>query len=233
MPLSLLLATRSEGKLRELLPMLERAGFGAETLSSAGIAEEADEDALEIHGTFEANALAKARWFASRVPGRIVLADDSGLVVPALGGAPGVRSKRWGNAPASLSSAEVDAVNNAHLLRELSRVEAADGSAPLSRAASYVCVAAAVRCSTPNDASGAPFELWARGETGGMLLSAPRGREGFGYDPYFMSDELGGRTFAEESRTEKEGVSHRGRAFRALLAALAERVRLLGRDAGG
>lgn len=219
----LLLATRSEGKLRELLPLLERAGFRAETLASAGVAEDAAEDALEIHETFEENALAKARWFASRLPGRIVLADDSGLVVPALGGAPGVRSKRWANAPAALPSAEVDAVNNAHLLRELERVERSGGSTAVSRAASYVCVAAAVCVAAGgDDASASALAISTRGETAGVLLRSPHGSGGFGYDPYFMSTELAGWTFAEVSRAEKERVSHRGRAFRALLATLSQ-----------
>lgn len=204
---ALVLATRSAGKLRELMPLLEAHDCIGETLDDIGVAETVHEDALEEHATFEANALAKARYFAERT-GRIVLADDSGLAVDALDGRPGVHSKRW-SGRADLSGAALDAENN-RFLQEALREAARFGRD--ERTARYVCAAAAV---------GPGGVLVVRGETTGTLLSAARGDGGFGYDPYFVSDDLG-RTFAEVSKTEKAAVSHRGRAFRELLARLDE-----------
>lgn len=202
-----LLATRNAGKLRELLPMLTAAGIRAETLADAGIAESPDEDELEKFDSFEENALAKARWFSTITGGRIVLADDSGLVVGALDGRPGVRSKRWAG-HTLLSGQALDQANNAHLLSELDRV----GAVGLrERSASYVCAAA---CAW-SDGS-----LVAIGRTDGHILITPAGDGGFGYDPYFWSDDLRA-PFAEVSREAKQSVSHRGRAFRRLLDAMA------------
>ena len=198
------LATRSVGKLAELLPLLERHGWRGETLSTLGISESPAEDGLELFDTFEANALAKARYFA-RLTGRVVLADDSGLEVDALEGRPGVHSKRWSGSP--LSGEALDAANNAFLLEQL---RAAGALTDGDRTARYVCAAACVW---------AEGERVVRGTTEGLLLTAPRGMGGFGYDPYFLSADLG-RTFAEVDRSEKAAVSHRGRAFRALLDAL-------------
>lgn len=203
----LLVATRSAGKVRELLPLVAAHGWAAEMLDDAGIAETAAEEALEDADSFEGNALAKARWFAACCPGRVVLADDSGLVVDALGGAPGVRSKRWSGRP-ELSGAELDAANNAHLLAALHAVGA---DTPSARTARYVCAAA---CVWPGG------ELVARGEAAGHILTAPNGAGGFGYDPYMWSTELGA-TFAAVTLAQKAEVSHRGRAFRALLAEMA------------
>lgn len=211
----LLVATRSAGKLRELAPLLRSAGFTPVNLETAGIPEAPCEDAIEGHDTFEANALAKARHFFA-ISGLPTLADDSGLCVDALGGAPGVRSKRWSGAAAlrgaaALTGAALDAANNARLLAALG----APGSsgAGCVRTARYVCAAAYV------DEEG---ELVRRGETAGRIEGAPRGSGGFGYDPLFWSDDLG-KTFGEATREEKEGVSHRGRAVRGVLAALAAR----------
>lgn len=203
------IATRNAGKRRELGPLLEAAGYVTQDLEAAGIAESAAEDELECHATFEENALAKARYFSALLPGVAVLADDSGLSVDALGGAPGVRSKRWAAAP-GLSGRELDAANNARLLRELSGVE--------DRGARFVCAAAWV---------GGEGESVARGEVQGRILEERRGEAGFGYDPYFWSEELG-RGFGESSREEKATVSHRARAVRALLASLAAREGVLG-----
>ena len=203
----LLVATRSVGKVRELLPLLAAHGWAAESLATAGIPETIEEEALECFATFEANALAKARWFAARSGGRVVLADDSGLEVDALGGAPGVRSKRWSERPDLMGEA-LDAANNARLLQAL---EAVGADAPSARRARYVCAAA---CVWPGG------ELVQRGETAGVVLPAPVGAGGFGYDPYLWSDELGA-TFAQVDREAKAAVSHRGRAIRALLAAIA------------
>lgn len=203
---TLLLASRSAGKLRELRPMIEATGAAVNDLTEAGIAEEPAEDAIEAHATFEENALAKAHYFFER-SGRPTLADDSGLEVAALDGAPGVRSRRWSGRD-DLEGAALDAANNAHLMQRLRETGAAD------RRARYVCVAAFVD---------GQRELLARGEVAGRLLEAPRGSEGFGYDPYFVPDEGDGRTFAEMSRAEKARLSHRGRAVRALLASIAKR----------
>ena len=206
MSVRVLIATRSEGKLRELQALFGRAGLQPETLVGAGIVETAHEDALEGFDTFELNALAKARWFAQYSEGRVVFADDSGLEVDALGGAPGVRSKRW-SGRRELTGSALDIANNAFLQKSLA-IAAMKGSS--SRTACYVCAAACVW---------ADGELVVRAQSHGRLLSAARGRGGFGYDPYFLSDELGA-TFAEVSARAKSRVSHRGRAFRALLDAL-------------
>ena len=196
----LLLATRSEGKLRELRPMFERAGLAVVDLREAGLAFHPDEDSVERFATFEQNALAKARYFHGRT-GMPTIADDSGLEVMGLGGAPGVRSKRW-SARADLAGEELDRANNATLLRELAAMD--------DRRARYVCVAA-----YRDEAR----ELTARGESAGTIIDEARGEQGFGYDPYFQSQELG-RTFGESAPEEKERVSHRGRAFRQLIARL-------------
>lgn len=199
----LLLATRSQGKLRELRPLFREAGFDVLDLVEAEIPETAEEDELEAFDSFEENALAKARHF-HRLSGRPTVADDSGLEVLALGGAPGVRSKRW-SGRVELSGEALDGANNATLLEALREVD--------DRRARYVCVAAYVD---------GRRELVRRGETAGAILrERGLGTHGFGYDPYFLSSELG-RTFADVDRAEKARVSHRGRAFQALLSALRE-----------
>lgn len=199
----LLIATRSAGKLRELRELFARAGLDVVDLNEAGVAPSAVEDDLEVADTFEDNALAKARYFAG-LTRRAVIADDSGLEVAALGGRPGVRSKRW-SGRTELAGLPLDAANNARLIDELRGLT--------NRDARYVCVAALVD-------HGA--ERTFRGTAEGVILEEPRGTEGFGYDPYFFSSELE-KTFGEASLVEKEGVSHRGRAFRALIEALRER----------
>jgi XTP/dITP diphosphohydrolase len=200
----IVLATRSAGKLRELGPLLATHGWDAITLDALGVVESADEEGLEQYDRFEENALAKARYFAT-LTGRLVLADDSGLAVEALGGRPGVHSKRWSGS--ALQGAALDAFNNAYLQERLREAEAAGRS---SRAAAYECAAA---CAWPEGA------VVAHGCTTGQVLSAPRGTGGFGYDPYFWSEELQA-TFAEVTRDAKAAVSHRGRAVRAVLAEL-------------
>jgi len=196
----LLLATRSAGKMRELEPLFRRAGIDVVDLGQIGVAETTDEAHLEDASTFEDNALAKARYFFRRV-GMPTVADDSGIEVAALGGAPGIRSKRWSERP-DLSGQALDDANNALLLERLAH--------RADRRARYVCAAAYV-----DDER----ELVVRGEVEGRITSAPRGRNGFGYDPYFESVELG-RTFGEVSREEKARVSHRGRAVTTLLQRL-------------
>jgi XTP/dITP diphosphohydrolase len=199
----LLLATRSAGKIRELRPLLAARGLEVLSLDDAGIPESEAEDALEAHATFEENALAKARYFA-RLSGRPALADDSGLAVDALGGRPGVLSKRW-SGRVDLSGQALDDENNRLLL------EALRGAS--DRRAHYVCAAAFVDSAR---------ELVCRGAVQGRILDAPSGSGGFGYDPFFFADELG-RTFGDATREEKATVSHRARAFAALLERLAPR----------
>lgn len=204
-PRAVVVATRSRGKRDEWRALLEEAGIVVEDLNEVGLAEDAAEDGLEIHDSFEENARAKARWFGARLPGRAVIADDSGLVVDALGGAPGVRSKRW--AGSSATGAALDAANNAALLLAMRAHAAVD-----ARRARYVCaVVCAVVC-----VEGA-HEWVARGACEGRILHEARGASGFGYDPFFWSDDLA-RTFGEATREEKASVSHRGRAMRALAA---------------
>jgi len=207
----LLLATRSTGKLHELLPMCAARGINALGLDASGVVESRVEDEHEMLDSFEGNALAKARHFHAQT-GLPTAADDSGLVVPALGGLPGVKSKRWSGRP-DLTGRALDDENNRLLLERLR--ESCGGID--DRPAYYVCAAAYV------DSAG---EVVRRGEVHGRIIDVPRGDEGFGYDPYFAADELGGRTFGEASREEKEMVSHRARAFSSLLSAIAERPEL-------
>lgn len=204
-----LLATRSAGKLRELRPLFLEAGFDPVDLDAAGIPELPDEETLESAATFEENALLKARHF-HRLSGMPAAADDSGIEVLALGGAPGVLSKRWGSRP-GLAGQALDDANNALLLERLAGSD--DRRARRARRARYVCAAAFV------DGDLAIVE---RGEATGRITHEPRGTGGFGYDPYFESDELG-RTFAEVSPAEKARVSHRARAFSRLLRRMRER----------
>lgn len=198
--MSLVLATRSTGKVRELCDLFQRNGRRLVTLDELGIAPTPEEELLESADTFEGNALAKARFFAAGL-NRPVLADDSGLEVAALGGRPGVLSKRW-SGRSDLSGGELDRANNSKLISALAGIR--------DRRARYVCVAAF--CSKDD-------ELTCRGVTSGLIVEEPRGAEGFGYDPYFRSDELG-KTFGEATLEEKQTVSHRARAFRAMLAVL-------------
>jgi XTP/dITP diphosphohydrolase len=199
-----LLATRSPGKLRELKPLFADAGLAIIDLDDAGVAPSADEDALERFETFEENALAKAHYFLART-GHPTIADDSGLEVRALNGAPGVRSKRW-SGRIDLSGRALDDANNAALLRALADTE--------DRAARYVCAAAYADWTSG-------FAV--RGEAIGSVVDVPRGENGFGYDPYFLSSELGA-TFGEAGRAQKEAISHRGRAFRALCMRLTQQM---------
>lgn len=204
-PRSVVVATRNRGKRDEWRALFEEARIGVESLDDVGLLEDAAEEALERHESFEENARAKARWFAARLPGRAVIADDSGLVVDALGGAPGVRSKRWAGSDAT--GAALDAANNAALL-----VALASHRDATARVARYVCVAVCVQ----------QHREWvARGACEGRILDVARGTAGFGYDPYFWSDDLG-ETFGEATRAAKASVSHRGRAMRVLVARWSE-----------
>lgn len=196
---ALLLATRSAGKLREIKPIFAAAGITLVSLDELEIEESDEENDLEPFDTFEENALSKARYFYEVSGGIPTIADDSGLEVAALHGKPGVRSKRW-SGRADLHGTALDEANNQALIASLNGV--ADTSAR------YVCIAAYIAVG---------LEITARGETDGSIVRNRRGSSGFGYDPYFLSSDLG-TTFGEASAADKEKVSHRGRAFRELVS---------------
>ena len=163
--------------------------------------EARDPDVDETGDTFEANALIKARAVVAAT-GRLAVADDSGIEIDALGGAPGVRSARWAD--------EGDWIPR--VLRELEGVPAGE------RGCRYVCAAAAVwPAGTGPDGRD---EVVVRGTVEGVVPPAPRGTGGFGYDPVMQPVEGDGRTFAEMSDAEKHALSHRGRAFRTLASLL-------------
>jgi XTP/dITP diphosphohydrolase len=199
----LLVATRNRGKQREFAELLVHAEFELVFPDQLGVAPSDDEGRLESHHSFRENAAAKAAWFASR-SGCLTVADDSGLEVDALGGAPGVRSRRF----AGLQGADevVAAANNAELLRQL--IEVPDPQ----RRARFRCVLAVVDPLLPSPA------VCFDGVTEGRILRHAVGRHGFGYDSVFFSNELG-VSFGEASSTDKHDVSHRGRAVAHWLAA--------------
>jgi XTP/dITP diphosphohydrolase len=203
-----LLATRSAGKLRELREIFAEFGLSVTDVSSIGLPETDAEDDLERYETFEENALAKARYFFELSGGMPTFGDDSGMCVDALGGEPGVYSKRWSGRE-DLDRESLDLANNAKLTARMDAARRMAGK-NFSSSAKYVCVAAF------KDASG---EEMRRGEIEGRVLESPRGSGGFGYDPYFEAPDIGG-TFAESSIENTARKSHRSRAFRALLTAL-------------
>lgn len=197
----LVLATRSADKAREIGEIL-RPGHDLEILSldQLGIPPTDEEDDVEAYDTFARNALAKATFFArkTRLP---TLADDSGLVVDALGGEPGVRSKRF--APGDdLTGRDRDRANNDFLLERLQDVPSH------ARTARYMCAAVLV---SPNRSR----RTIALGTCEGEITRKPRGEHGFGYDPLFLVPTLG-LTFAQIPRAQKNRRSHRSRAFRAI-----------------
>jgi XTP/dITP diphosphohydrolase len=195
----LVVATRNRGKLREIVPLL--AGLDVELRTIDELAPDAE--LREDGATFEENALAKARQ-AARATGLPAIADDSGLEVDALGGAPGVYSARYAGLPSD------DARNNAKLIAALTALPAGP------HAGRFRCVAAFV---DPRRG----FELVRSGSCAGEILRVPRGAGGFGYDPLFLLPGLG-RTMAELSVEEKNRLSHRAAAFAALAAALREHL---------
>jgi len=194
-------ATRNKGKLREIIPLLADAPLLAHLeLELCTIDEVAPQAELREDGvTFVENALAKARQ-AARATGLPAIADDSGLEVDALAGAPGVYSARYAGAGAD------DAQNNSKLL------DALRGVAPAGRTARFRCVAVFVDLARA-------LELVRDGSCEGEILEAPRGDDGFGYDPLFLVPTVG-RTMAELPLGEKNRLSHRAAAFRALADAL-------------
>jgi len=191
-----LVATSNPGKLRDFA-----AAAAADRIEIAPVPG-FDElpGVVEDGATFEANARKKAEHYSRHVPGELVLADDSGLAVDTLGGAPGVHSARYAAGPEQENSSEF--ANNARLLHEMEEVQ--NGR----RGAQFVCVIAAAR-------DGRTLATF-RGEAEGEIPRQPRGGGGFGYDPLFYFPRLG-KTFAELTPEEKASVSHRGAAFRKFL----------------
>ncbi|HEY4542632.1 MAG TPA: RdgB/HAM1 family non-canonical purine NTP pyrophosphatase [Noviherbaspirillum sp.] len=190
---TLVLASNNAGKLKEFGALLAPLGFIVRPQREFDVPE-----AEEPHPTFVENALGKARH-AARLTGLPALADDSGICVHALDGAPGVHSARYAGEPKS------DARNNAKLVQALS--DCAD------RSAHYYCVLVYVRHADD------PQPVIAEGRWDGVVVEEPRGADGFGYDPHFLLPELG-RTVAELSAEEKNRQSHRGQALRALVEKL-------------
>lgn len=195
---TVLIASNNAHKAKEIAEALDFPGWEFKTLAQAGIASDPAEDA----DTFLGNARIKARAAQEASGGMAVLADDSGLEVDALGGAPGVYSARYAGEPTD------DAANNAKLLDELSDVADAD------RTARFVCQLVYL------DETGG--EVDARGTVEGRIGYEERGEYGFGYDPLFLAEVFGfERSLAEALPEEKNAVSHRGNALRELRAKLA------------
>ncbi len=193
-PQPLVLASNNRGKLAEFSQLLAPLGFVLRAQGELGI-----DEAEEPHATFVENALTKARH-AARASGLPSLADDSGICVPALGGAPGVLSARFAGEPKS------DAANNRKLVDTL--------AAHADKSAYYYCVLVYLRHADD------PQPVIAEGRWNGQIIAEPRGNGGFGYDPHFLLPELG-KTAAELSAEDKNRASHRGQALQALIRKLA------------
>lgn len=201
---TLLLATRSNDKVREIRQILASVFRGSIiTLHEAGITHSPAEDDVEAFDSFLDNAHAKAAFFLQQ-SGLPTIADDSGISVDALGGDPGVRSRRYAAAP-GLDGADLDLANNHRLLHELR------DTPDHLRTARYTC-AAVLHMPAPGGHSRAGL-----GTCSGSILRQPRGSHGFGYDPIFLDPETG-LSFAELDPVEKNRRSHRARAFRTLAA---------------
>ena len=188
---TVVLASNNAGKLAEFFSLLSPLGLALRKQSELGISE-----AKEPHVTFVENALAKARHVA-QLSGLPALADDSGVCVPALDGAPGVFSARYAGEPKS------DARNNQKLIHDLYAHE--------DKSAYYYCVLVYLRHAQD------PQPMIAEGRWDGEIIATPRGENGFGYDPHFWIAALN-KTAAELSAEEKNQLSHRGQALRALIA---------------
>jgi XTP/dITP diphosphohydrolase len=215
----IVVATRSAHKLRELRELLAVPDVELVSLDDLGIAGEPVEDGP----TFEANARIKAR-FAARAAGLPALADDSGLEVEALGGRPGVHTRRYAGPTAT------DPENNAKLLRELA------GLPPARRTARYVCVLAlALPADTPDAPRRGLTVVTRRGTCRGRIATELRGSGGFGYDPIFepAGEPPGGRTFGQYEPLEKHAISHRARAARRMRRAIADRAAMLAASGRG
>jgi XTP/dITP diphosphohydrolase len=205
MALRLLVATTSQGKLRDFRVAAEAHSIQIVPLPGLSLMAAPEENG----DTFEANATLKAVYYSRFAPGELVLADDSGLEVDALHGAPGVRSARYAADAGMFDSPDAndntDVWNNMVLLQRMVDLE------PEQRTARYRCVLAAAR-------NGAVIHT-GEGSVEGIILAAPRGTGGFGYDPLFYLPELG-QTMAEITLETKLSLSHRGRALEALLVKL-------------
>ena len=195
-----LIATSNQGKLRDFAGAAHTHGIEVRSIPHFSSLPEVVEDGR----TFEENARKKAEGYSRAVAGEVVIADDSGLEVDALGGDPGVHSARYAaDEPHNAESNTDDELNNAKLLRQLRGIAAKD------RSGQFVCVLAAAR-------DGKTIATF-RGVARGQILTAARGSGGFGYDPLFYFPQIG-KTFAELSPEEKARYSHRGEAFRKFLA---------------
>ncbi len=191
------IATRNPYKLREIEPLFRGTPIRLVGLAELGVEKRPEERELERHPSFAANALAKARYFHDRT-GLPMMAEDSGIVVDALDGEPGPRSKRY--APPEMRAEHgTDRANNLYLLRRLRDVPDDE------RTAHFYCVVAVVLDDETRLFSG---------RVDGLILRAPRGKGGFGYDPLFYLPDRGVTT-AELSVEEKNEISHRGQAIRA------------------
>jgi XTP/dITP diphosphohydrolase len=194
-----LIATSNAGKVRDLAGAAAPHAITVEVIPSFSSLPPVIEDGT----TFEANVRKKAEAYSLSVPGEIVIADDSGLEVDALGGEPGVHSARYSaDDPRAAESNSDDDANNAKLIREIKRI------APDERMGRFVCWIAAAR----DGKTLAVFE----GKAEGMILECPQGHNGFGYDPLFFFPSIQ-KTFAELTAEEKARYSHRGAAFRKFL----------------
>ena len=195
----ILVATSNAGKIRDLAGAASRFGIEVAQIPNFASLPLVVEDGQ----TFESNARKKAEEYSLHVPGEIVIADDSGLEVDALGGAPGVHSARYAADEPHLADANTDdEANNAKLIREIKRVPAG------KRTGRFVCWIAAAR----DGKTLAVFE----GKAEGIIQETPRGSNGFGYDPLFFFPSIS-KTFAELTAAEKAHYSHRGEAFRKFL----------------
>ncbi len=206
----ILVATSNAGKLRDFVGAAAPLGITIATIPNFSSLPEVVEDGT----TFEENARKKAESYSLALSGELILADDSGLEIDALGGAPGVLSARYAarnlqnrdlqnDEPPAAECNSDDEANNARVLRGLASVAAE------KRTARFVCVLAVAR-------DGQTLHMF-RGAAEGVVLDAPRGHNGFGYDPLFYFPQIG-KTFAELSAQEKARYSHRGAAFSAFLS---------------
>lgn len=208
--MKLLVATRSPGKTREIRELFAGLPIQVVFPDELGLERLPEEEDLEQSSSYAGNAVAKARHFSQR-SGLATVADDSGIEVDALGGAPGVHSARFApRAGVGDRGVTVDAANNAWLLERLA------GTPVEQRTARYRCVVAYLE-----SPMGAAEIVEATCE--GRILTAAKGESGFGYDPLFFSDDLQ-RGFGEVPPATKHRVSHRGRAFRALIEVLLRRT---------
>jgi len=209
-----LIATSNPGKLRDFAGAAAPHGIEIAAVPNFSSLPPVIEDGT----TFEANARKKAEAYSRFASGQIVLADDSGLEVDALGGAPGVHSARYAaDDPQQAQNNTDDETNNAKVIRKLA------GVPPEKRTGRFVCVIAAAR-------DGKTLGIF-RGTAEGIILDSPRGANGFGYDPLFFAPQIQ-KTFAQLTAEEKAGHSHRGAAFRKFLEWCDREIPILNRPSG-